>query len=163
MSVSISNNNSIVPSNKSTAAALSVVGMSAYFLPVTKDRFVRTAYNIVKNQTEDTIEQLNDAALAITKKRLSAEDKVFLAQNGVGETLDAINVKISELKKSITDKDIVKNLKQGFEDNFKDFKKSEALMDVVSSKAFSKIRWSNFAWGAGIGFILGNAIGSKKS
>lgn len=157
-----SNNSSMSPSSKATAALFTVAGMGAYYLPVTKDRFVRTAFDIVKNQTEDTIDQLNDAALALTKGKLSAEDKVFLSQNGVAETTDAINTKIADLTKSITDSDIVKNMKQGFADNFKDFKKSEALMDTVASKAFSKIRWSNFYWGAGIGFIIGSALGSKN-
>ncbi len=146
--------------SKATGAVFALAGMSAYYLPVTKDRFVRTAFNIVKNRTENTIDDLNDAALAITNRKLSPEQKVFLSQNGVAETLDAINSKIAELKNSITDSDTVKNLKKGFADNFKDFKKSEALMDSVSSKAFQKIRWRNFAWGAGIGFVLGNFLGS---
>lgn len=163
MNVSQTNRNIMTPSGKATGAVLGVVGMSAYYLPVTKDRFVRTAFNIVKNQTEDTIEQLNDAALSLAKGKLKPEDKVILSQNGVAETVDAINTKIADLTKSITDSNVVKNIKKGFADNFKDFKKSEALMDSVSSKAFSKIRWQNFGWGAGIGFIVGNAIGGGKS
>ena len=159
-SMNVSSSNNVTPSNKAAAAVFTVAGMGAYYLPVTKDRFVRTAFDIVKDRADDTIEQLNDTALALTKGKLSAEDKVFLAQNGVSESVDAINTKIAELKKSVTDSDIVKNMKQGFSDNFKDFKKSEAMMDTVASKAFSKIRWSNFGWGAVIGFILGSAIGS---
>ncbi len=139
-------NRTIMPSGRATGAMLGVVGMGAYYLPVTKDRFVRTAFDIVKNQTEDTIEQLNDAALSLVKGRLKPEDKVFLSQNGVAETVDAINTKIVDLTKSITDSDVVKNIKKDFADNFKDFKKSEALMDSVSSKAFSRIRWQNFGW-----------------
>ncbi len=156
-------NRTIMPSGRATGAMLGVVGMGAYYLPVTKDRFVRTAFDIVKNQTEDTIEQLNDAALSLAKGKLKPEDKVFLSQNGVAETVDAITAKITDLTKSITDSDVVKNIKKDFADNFKDFKKSEALMDSVSSKAFSRIRWQNFGWGAVIGFILGNAIGGGKS
>ena len=68
-----------------------------------------------------------------------------------------------ELKKSITDSDIVKNMKKSFEDNFKTFKKSEASMDIVASKAFSKIRWTNFTWGTVIGFILGSVLASASS
>ena len=67
------------------------------------------------------------------------------------------------MKKSVTDKDLVKNLKQGFADSFKDCKNSEILRDSVAVKAFKRIRWTNFAWGAGIGFVLGNVLSKISS
>ena len=70
-----------------SGAVCGIIGMSAYHLPVTKDRFVRSAYSIVKEQTEETLEQMNEAAVSAQKGRLSNEQKVFLAQNGVGETV----------------------------------------------------------------------------
>lgn len=158
-----------VPSqqNKSKAigagTALGVIGMSAYHLPVTKNRFVRTAYNVQKGLTEDIIERLNDSADEVAKNKVTPETKVFLNEHGVAETLDAISNKCIELKKSITDKNAVKTLKEYFANNFKDFKKSEELADVISSKALSRIRWTNLGWGAFIGFILGNALVGGRS
>ena len=153
-----------VSSNRSQAigagAVLGLAGMNAYFLPVTKDRFVRTSFNITKELTEDKLELLNESALQISNKKLKTENKMFLAQLGVDETIDAINAKCLELKKSITDPDKVKDLKKSFEDCFKDCKKSEAFMDNVSAKAFNKIRWTNFTWGAVIGFVLGSVFAS---
>lgn len=143
-----------------TGALLGMAGMSAYYLPVTKGRFVRTAFNLVKEDVEDKVELLNKAAVEITEKKLKPENKLFLSQLGIADTVDAINAKCIELTKSITDKDAVKAMKKEFDDNFKTFKKSEALMDNISSQAFSKIRWSNFGWGAVIGFVLGSVFGS---
>lgn len=142
---------------------LGVVGMSAYYLPVTKNRFVRTAFNIQKELTEDKIELLNETAMQINKKKLSPENKLFLSQEGLAEDVNAINQKCIDLRKSITDSDIVKNFKKGFEDNFKDFKKSEAMMDNIASKAFQRIRWANFGWGVGIGFLIGSSLGSLSN
>lgn len=142
-------------------AVLGMVGMNAYFLPVTKDRFVRTAFNLVRENTEDTIDRLNESAVQIANKRISPENKLFLAQSGIAECVDAINTKCVELKKSVTDTDAVKLLKKNFEDNFKSFKKSEALMDSIASDTFSRIRWTNFTWGTIIGFILGCVMASQ--
>ena len=144
-------------------ACLGLIGMNAYFLPVTKDRFVRTAFNIVKEDTEDKLEFFKNSAIQVMDKKVKPENKLFLLQQGVAEDVEAINAKCVELKKSITDKDIVSVLKKGLEDNFKSFKKSEALMDNVASDAFKRIRWSNFTWGAAIGFILGCVIGSGQT
>lgn len=156
---------SITPRERAKAAGagaiLGMIGMSAYHLPVTKDRFVRSTFNIVKNQAEENIEMLNESALAISKNKLKDEHKLFLSQLGVSENIASINNKIAELKKSITDSDMVKALKKGYADSFSTFKKSEALMDPVASKAFQRIRWNNFGWGAVIGFIAGSVIAMK--
>ena len=144
-------------------AGLGVVGMSAYYLPVTKNRFVRNAFDVTKGIAEDKLEILNDSALELTKRgELSGDRAVFLRELGVDEDLDSISRKCSEIKKTITDSDSVKNMKKTFADGFKDMKKNEALIDNISSKAFSKIRWTNFFWGAGIGFVLGNVLGATR-
>ena len=161
MNIPSQNNNS-----KSIGAgtALGIIGMSAYHLPINKNRFVRTAYNVQKNLTEDIIERLNDSADEVAKNKVTPETKVFLSEHGVAETLDAISDKCRDLKKSITDKNAVKTMKEYFSNKFKNFKKSEELADIVSSKALSRIRWTNLGWGAVIGFILGNAlIGGRPS
>lgn len=144
-------------------AVLGMVGMNAYFLPVTKDRFVRNAFNIIKEDTQDTLDILNESAVQIANKNLKAKNKLFLSQIGLDETIDAINAKCIDLKNSITDKVSVKNTKQFFENNFKDFKKSEALMDDIASRAFSRIKWTNFTWGTAIGFILGAVFASGSN
>ncbi len=156
---------SITPREKAHAigagAVFGLAGMTAYYLPITRDRFVRNSYDIVRSKSKSDIEKLDEVALAITNKKLKAEHKLFLAQMGVEENVDSINSKIGELKKSLTDPDIVKNLKEKFLENFKNFKKSEALADPISTKALQKIRWTNFTWGAAIGFIIGSVISMR--
>ena len=65
------------------------------------------------------------------------------------------------MKRIIIDSDYIKTVKEDLANNFANFKKSEALRDFVASKAFQKIRWTNFAWGAGIGFVLASVLGAK--
>lgn len=162
MSMNVSSN-----PNRSKAigagAVLGIAGMNAYFLPVTRDRFVRNAFDVAKETAEENIERLNESAVQLSNKKLKTENKLFLSQLGVAEDITEINTKCVELRKSITDDNIVKSLKKSFEDNFKSYKKSEAAMDNVASKAFSRIRWSNFTWGVAIGFILGHVIGMLGS
>ncbi len=158
MSMNVNN----AKSNLGMGATLGVVGMSAYYLPVTKDRFIRNAYDIRKEMAEDKIELLNKSAEELSKKKLSSESKIFLKDIGVAENIDDIANKCAELKKSFTDDGLVKTMKTYYADNFKNFKKSEALMDTVTSKAFSRIRWTNFGWGAAIGFILGCVAANAK-
>lgn len=144
-------------------AGLGVVGMSAYYLPITKNRFVRNAFDVTKGIAEDKLEILNDSALELTKRgQLSGDKAIFLRELGVAEDLDSISRKCSEIKNTITDSDSVKNMKKTFADSFKDMKKNESLIDNISAKAFSKIRWTNFCWGAGIGFVFGNVLGATK-
>lgn len=160
-------NMSITPREQTRAMAagtgLAVLGMSAYYLPVSENRFVKAAFSVVEDEACDTVELLNKSALSISKNNLKPDQKLFLSQLGVAEDITAINAKIADLKNSVTDKNLVKTLKQGFADSFKDCKKSEILRDSVASKAFSRIRWTNFAWGAGIGFLLGNALSKIRS
>ena len=157
MSMNVNNN-----SNFCMGATLGVVGMNAYFLPVTKDRYVRNAYNIHKEIAEDKIELLNKSAEELSKNKLSSESKIFLKDISVAENIDDIANKCAELKKSFTDDGLVKTLKTSYANNFKNLKSSEALRDTISSKAFSRIKWTNLGWGAAIGFILGSVAANAK-
>ena len=49
-------------------------------------------------------------------------------------------------------------MKKKFADNFKSYKKDASLMDTVTAKAMSGIKWNGFKWGMGIGAILGAAL-----
>jgi len=147
-------------------AVCSIPGMCGYFLPVTKGRFIRTAYNIEKANAEDLIDRFNDAAISVSSNRLKPGQKLFLAQEGIAEDFDAINTKVNNLKRIITDNDFIKNMKADLAVKFTDCNKSEALMDGLTSKAFKQVKWTNFAWGVGIFFVIGaflsSVIGGKK-
>lgn len=146
-----------------TGAFLGVVGMSAYHLPITKGRFVRNAFDVKTKMVEDNIALLSESAYEISKNKLSSDNKLFLSQLGVAETFEEISNKCAELKKSVTDDGLVKTAKEFFENNFEAFKKSEATQDIVVSKAFKKIRWTNFAWGAFIGLVIGNVLEAGRN
>ena len=49
-------------------------------------------------------------------------------------------------------------MKKDFSDNFKKYKKDASLMDTVTAKAMSNIKWNGFKWGMGIGAVLGGAL-----
>ena len=145
-------------------AGLGTVGMLAYHLPVTKSRYVSDAFNVVRNEALDNIDGLNESALELTKNRsLKPEQRLFLSRLGVPETLADIDDKVKSLKESITDPDIIKDLKQGFADSFEACKKNVVERDDISMRAFKKIRWTNLAWGVGIGAITGFVIGMIKA
>ena len=133
----------ITPRERSKAMAygtgLGTVGMLAYHLPVTQSRYVNAAFDVVKNEALDNIDGLNDTALSLTKHN---------------------NVTPEE---SITDPDTIKLMKQGFADSFEVCKKNVVERDAVSMKAFKKIKWTNLAWGASIGAILGFVMGMIKA
>ena len=152
------------PSNSTSMApgtVLGLVGMNAYFLPVTKERYIKSAFAVHRNITNSNISRLDEAAISLSKKRLKTEQKLFLSQMSVPEDMNAIKVKIKQLINSITDSIEVKNTKQLFATTFKNVKKSEALRDNVSSRAFKRVRWTNLGWGAFIGFVLGNVLGAS--
>ena len=142
-----------------TGSVGAVAGMSAYYLPVRKDSFVRNDYEIIKNNSEEKILKFNEAAMNISSgNRLKAEQRLFLSQEGIAETVADINAKVNDLRKIIIDNNHIKTVKEDLANNFANFKKSEALRDAVASKSFQKIRWTNFAWGAGIGFVLASVL-----
>lgn len=146
-----------------TGVMLGTAGMGAYFLPVTKDRFVRTAFCIQKELIEDKIDRFTEIAGQISKKNLRIENDLFLKEEGLSANIDDISKRCQDLRKSIADNSIVQNLKKTFETNFPSYKKSEALMDNIASDAFKRIRWTNFGWGIGIGFLVGSALGAGAS
>ena len=133
-------------------------GMTCYYLPVTKAGFINESYRVTKRIAEKNIEGLTTAANEISKKKLTNESKILLHQLGVAETIDAIKDKCKNLKESITDPATVKAMKKDFSDNFKKYKKDASLMDTVTAKAMSNIKWNGFKWGMGIGAVLGGAL-----
>ena len=149
--------------NIGAGVMLGTAGMGAYFLPVTKDRFVRNAFCIKKELTEDKIDRFTESAGQIVKNNLSTSNKMFLKEEGIAENIDEISKRCQESRKSITDSDVVQNLKKSFEDNFQSYKKSEAMMDNIASDAFKRIRWTNFGWGIGIVFLIGSALSALSS
>ena len=145
-------------------AGLGTVGMLAYHIPPTKNRYIEEAFNVVRNEALDNIDGLNESALALTKNnRLSADQKVFLSRLGVSESLTDIDAKVKSLKDSITDTDTIKILKQGFSDAFEVCKKNVVERDDISRKAFRNIKLKNLAWGASIGAVIGYVLGIFKS
>ena len=72
----------------------------------------------------------------------------------VPEDMNAIKVKIKQLINSITDSIEVKNTKQLFATTFKTVKKSEALRDNVSSRAFKRVRLSALFWEMFLGHLF---------
>lgn len=159
----MTSNLSITPRERTKATALGtgfgIAGMSAYYIPVSKGRFVRAAYSVVRDDALDKIDLLNEAAISATKGSLKAEQEVILDELEVGHSAPDIIAKIKELTKSITDSDIVKNLKEGFATAFEDCKKSEVMRDPIATRAIKRVKWGNFGWGAGIGFVLGSSLG----
>ncbi len=150
------------PSEKSRRVGATLMGgmlgMTCYYLPISKDTFVNSAFRVTRKNAEKDIKTLTLAAEEISKNKLSEENRIILKEMSVAENLSAISEKCKELKESITDPDTVKNLKKSFADNFKKYKKDASLMDSVTSKAMSNIKWNGFKWGMGIGAVLGAAL-----
>lgn len=135
-----------------------MAGMTCYYLPISRDTFVNEAYRVTKNNAKRDIKALNLAADELSKKRLSNESKILLNSIGVDENFDAIKNKCKALQESVTLPDAVKNMKKNFADNFKSYKKDASLMDTVTQKAMSNIKWNGFKWGMGIGAVLGASL-----
>jgi hypothetical protein len=158
----------VTPRERSKAMAyglgLGTAGMLTYYLPINKGRYVEAAFNVVKNEALDNIDGLNESALALTKhNKVTPEQKIFLTRLGVNESLADIDAKVKSIKDSITDADTIKAMKQGFADTFEVCKKNVVERDAISMKAFQKIRWTNLAWGAGIGLVTGFVMGMLKA
>ena len=134
------------------------VGMTCYYLPVTKSGFVNEAYSVTKKLAEKDILDLKTAAEEISKNKVSNESKILLHRLGVAESIDAIKDKCKSIREGITDPATVKAMKKNFADNFKNYKKDASLMDTVAAKAMSNIKWNGFKWGMGIGAVLGGAL-----
>ena len=135
-----------------------MLGMACYYLPVSKDTFVNEAFRVTKRNAEKDIQALSTAAEEFSKHKLTNESKILLHRLNVTESFEAIKEKCKALTESVTDSDRVKALKKDFADNFKRYKKDASLMDSVTAKAMSNIKWNGFKWGMGIGAALGAAL-----
>lgn len=135
-----------------------IAGMTCYYLPISKDAFVNEAFRVTKRNAEDDIKALNTAADELSKNKLSNETKILLHRMGIAESIDAIKDKCKTIRESVTDAATVKAMKKDFADNFKNYKKDASLMDTVTAKAMSNLKWNGFKWGMGIGAVLGGAL-----
>lgn len=140
------------------ALGCGVLGMGAYYIPIRKNDFVDEAFNVAKKETKATMDVLTLSANEIAENRLSNQNKIFLNQINVLETVDAVKDKCKELHESITDSIKVKSLKSQFDQNFEMYKKSAASMDNTASKAMENLKRTRLGWGAGIGAAIGIAL-----
>lgn len=145
------------------ATAGGLIGMNAYYLPVTKDAFVQRAFNVTKKDAFEKIETLKVIATEVAENRVSTESKMILQDMGLSESVSDITRKCSELAKKVTDSAEVKSLKADFDNNFKSYKKKPSLMDNNCAEAFRLIKRNKFRWGIGIGAGIGLALGLMTS
>lgn len=151
------------PSGKKQQAGLALfgglVGMNAYYLPVTKDTFVNRAFEMKRNENFDDIVSLRNVAEEVEKNKLSTESKMILSQMGLPEDINAITAKCDTLEKEVTDSSSVKRIKDSFVSTFDRCKNKTHLMDAASSDAYKAVKRNKFRWGVGIGTAVGLAIG----
>ncbi len=140
-----------------------LIGMNAYYLPVSKDIFIQRAFDITKNQTQSQIATLAKIAKEVDKKAVSTESKMILQEMGLTEDVSVITQKCIELDKKITDKTAVKNLKDNFANNFDTFKKQPSLMENTCNEAFRSVKKTKLYWGLGLGAAIGLALGLLTS
>ncbi len=140
-----------------------LLGMTAYYLPVTKDEFVNKAFKVTKNEANSQIASLVQAAKEIEKNSLSSESKMTLQEMGVTPNFQAITQKCIDIDKKVSDPNSVKNFKQFFHDNFKNFKQNQHLMDNNCAEAYKSLKWNKFKWGVGIGAAIGLAFSLMTS
>ena len=136
-----------------------LIGMNAYYLPVTKDSFVQRAFDITKNKTQNQIAVLGKIAKEIENKSLSTEEKMILQEMNLSEDVAQIAHKCIELDNSVSDTSMIKSLKDNFIRNYNSFKKEPSLMDKTSNEAFRAVKKTKFKWGLGIGAAIGLALG----
>ena len=102
-----------------------MLGMTAYYIPVSKDVFVNKAFSIHSENVNADINSLKQAATEIgSSSGLSTENKIFLNKLAVSENLTAIIDKCKTLEESIKNSTSVKNITHGFADGFESFKKN---------------------------------------
>ena len=141
------------------AMAGALIGMNAYYVPVSKDSFVNRAFDITKKKAEQEINMLKNIAEEVAGDKVTTESKMILQDMGLAEDVVAITNKCSALDRSVTDPANVKTLKADFASNFKSYKKDVSLMDNTCAEAFRAIKRNKFKWGAGIGAAIGLALG----
>lgn len=140
-----------------------LIGMNAYYLPVSKDAFIQRAVNITKTDTNNQITILAKIAQEVEKGSVSTNSKIILQQYGLSEDVDAISKKCIKLDKSINDNSSIKKLKNNFEANYDNYRKTPSLMDNASNKAFKAVKQNKFRWGIGIGAAIGLALSLMTS
>lgn len=147
---------------KKLGAALlgGLAGMTAYYIPVTKNNFVDEAFKVHRRYITNDINGLKQAAgeLSQSTPNLSNESKLLLNKLGVSHDIDDVFQKSKDLEFEITDSSSVKNIKNSFANGFDTFKKNASTMDNIASEAMSNIKWRNFKWGMGIGAALTLAL-----
>lgn len=140
-----------------------MIGMNAYYIPVTKDSFVNKAFDITKKEADEQIATLKSIAEEVAEGKVSTESKMILQDMGLSEDVVTITNKCSALDKNVSDPDTVKSLKKDFSRNFKKYKKDAATMDNTCAKAFKAVKWNKFKWGLGIGAGVGLALSLMTS
>lgn len=135
-----------------------MLGMTAYYIPVTKDEFVNKAFKLTKDEANSQISALTQAVKEIEKNALSSESKMILQEMGVNADIYEITQKCMDIDQKVSAPDSVKNLKTYFSNNFKNFKKNPHLMDNNCADALKAVKWTKFKWGMGIGAALGLAL-----
>ncbi len=140
-----------------------LLGMTAYYLPVTKDEFVNKAFKVTRDEANSKIASLTQAVKEIEKNSLSSESKMILQEMGVKADIKEITKKCMDIDKDVSDPGSVKKLKTYFNNNFKNFKKNPHLMDNNCADAFKSIKWNKFKWGMGIGAAIGLALSLMSS
>ena len=140
-----------------------LIGMNAYYLPVTKDIFIQRAFDKTKKETQIQIATLANIAKEIDKKEINTQSKMILQEMGLSENVSEITQKCMELDKKITDKIAVKNLKDNFANNFDIFKKQPSLMENTCNEAFRSVKKTRLYWGLGLGAAIGLALGLLSS
>lgn len=141
-----------------TTMITGMIGMTAYYLPVSKDSFVQTAFDIKKAEAVEQINALKNIADEVAKNNVSTQSKMILTDMSLAEDVTEITNKCTQLEKNVTDADIVKSFKENLSNNFESYKKNKSLMDNTCTEAFKSIKWGKFRWGMGIGAAIGLAL-----
>lgn len=155
-----------VPSKKRKYGTMLIgglLGMNAYYLPVSKDTFVQRGFDRKRDDNFDQIRKLKTVAEEIEKENISTESKMILQEMGLPEDVSAITAKCVELEKEVTDPSSVQTIKGKFISSFENFKKKTHKMDAECSDAFRAAKWNKFKWGVGIGAGIGLALGLLSS
>ncbi len=140
-----------------------LLGMTAYYLPVTKDEFVNKAFKVTKAEANSKILSLTKAAKEIEKNSLSTESKMVLQEMGLNADIKEITKRCIDIDATVSNPQNVSTYKTYFNDNFKIFKKNPHLMDNNCADAFKSLKWNKFKWGMGIGAALGLAFSLMSS
>lgn len=144
-------------------AAGGLIGMNAYYIPVSKDVFVQRGFDMKRNENYSQIRILKNIATEVEKNNISEESKIILQEMRLNADVNEIIAKCDSLKKDVTEANSVKQIKDKFIDCFERFKNKTHLMDSTCSDAYREVRRNKFKWGLGIGAGIGLALGLMGS